>query len=64
MQIKIIYILFLLLVTSCQLQINIASSVVNVPVTKIQLGENEMLTESKLEDLTNDQTSKLDGKLK
>ena len=64
MLLKILFTLLLLLMTSCQLQLNVASSVVYVPVTKLQLGKNDMKTESSLEDFTNDQKSKLDGKLK
>jgi len=64
MRLKLLFISSTLLFTSCQLQINVASSVVNVPVSKTQVGENEMLTESKLEDFTNEQKAKLDAKLK
>ena len=64
MQIKILFMLLLLLVTSCRLQLNVASSVIYVPVTKLQLGENDMKTESSLKDLTSEQKAKLDGKLK
>ena len=56
--------MLVLLATACQLQVNLGSSVVNVPVTKLQLGENEMKTDSKLDDIKNDQTSKFDGKVK
>jgi hypothetical protein len=37
----------------CQLQINIASSVVNVPVSKTQIGDDQEMTGSALEDLKN-----------
>ena len=61
---KLIIMMLVLLATACQLQVNLGSSVVNVPVTKLQLGENEMKTDSKLDDIKNDQTSKFDGKVK
>ena len=58
--------MFLILLSGCQLQINLGSSVVNVPVVKFQIseGDSDMLTESKLADITNDQKSKLDAKAK
>jgi len=44
--------LLLLLASSCQLQINIASSVINVPVVKTQLSDGDTKMEgSKLEDI-------------
>ena len=47
---------FMLLCTSCQLQINIASSVVNVPVVKIQKsGTSATMTGSKVEDIDSKQ---------
>jgi len=46
----------LFLCTSCQLQINIASSVVNVPVVKIQeSGASATMTGSKIEDIDSKQ---------
>ena len=38
----------------CQLQINLASSVVNVPVSKVQAGGDQDMTGSALEDLKNE----------
>jgi len=43
-----------LMACSCQLQINLASSVVNVPVSKVQTGEDQEMTGSALEDLKNE----------
>lgn len=51
---KIFLIMILLMSCGCQIQINLASSVVNIPVTKTQLSEGNqtMQSEHKLKDLS------------
>ena len=46
--------LLALMLCGCQLQINLASSVVNVPVSKTQVGDNPDMSGSSLKDLKND----------
>lgn len=57
---KIIILFCLLLLTGCQLQINLASSVVNVPVNKAQYAEKDSenkMSGSDIKNPKNDQTT-------
>ncbi len=62
---KLIFILFtLLFACGCQIQINLASSVVNVPVSKTQISDGDAeMSGSALDDFGkgNKQESKLDA---
>lgn len=40
----------LLLVTGCQIQVNFGSSVINVPISKTQVGKGQEMTGSDIED--------------